>query len=353
LARGTNWVGDAVISVPAMRELRRMFPDAEIAYWGPKYLEAFIGECGVCDETAVFSPSEGGPFRRVFRVGARLRRRRFDMVVLFQNAFESAFTSFVAGIPLRVGFPTDLRRPLLNLPVPLDPSLKRRHQVYYYLGITDFLGSLYNGSRGRTGHPDCSILVSAKSLAKARDTLARAGADLSRPLFALCPGSVNSEAKRWPADYFAELADLLREERGAQALIMGAPSENVLASEIAAAIRSHRAVNLAGVTDMVTSLAVMALCAMVISNDTGSAHLAVAASAKTLTVFGPTVPGATAPFGPQSYVVKGEAACAPCRHYRCPKEGHPCMRSVTPEAVRSIVDLILKGRASSFAAQTK
>jgi heptosyltransferase II len=351
LVRGTNWVGDAVISIPAARELRRIFADSEIVFWAPAYMDGLIRGFGLCDEVFGFGASEGGALRRVFRVGRRLRGQGFDMVVLLQNAFESAFTSLTAGIPLRAGYPTDLRGPLLNIRIPLDRRIRQVHQVYYYLGLTDFLNQLFHGPRvPRNNRPDCSILIPADSLARARDALSSAGADLSRPLFVLGPGSVNSEAKRWPTDCFARLADLLREERGAQAVIVGSHAETAAADEVVRGIRSHRAVSLAGVTDMITSMAVMALSSMVVSNDTGSAHLAIAASAKVLTIFGPTIPGATAPFGPASYVIQGTAPCAPCRHFRCPAPGHPCMRSVTPEAVCSAVDRILTGRDREFAA---
>jgi heptosyltransferase-2 len=164
--------------------------------------------------------------------------------------------------------------------------------------------------------------------------------DLTRPIIALCPGSVNSEAKRWPADYFARLADFLVEREQTQVVFLGAPEEKGLIDGVIAQISSSRASNLAGVADMVTSLGVMHLSNLVISNDTGSAHLAVAASATVLTIFGPTSAAATAPYGPKAYIIQGEAPCAPCRNFRCPVPGHPCMRSITPEKVLQRMDEI-------------
>jgi ADP-heptose:LPS heptosyltransferase len=116
-------------------------------------------------------------------------------------------------------------------------------------------------------------------------------------------------------------------------VFLGAPQERNLVQSIISAMHRRDVVNLAGSSDMITSMAVMRLSSLVISNDTGSAHLGVAASAKVLTIFGPTVPGATAPFGPNAHLIQGVADCAPCRHFRCPKPAYPCMRSISPEAI--------------------
>lgn len=265
----------------------------------------------------------------------------FDMAVLFQNAFESAFTAWLAGIPVRVGYPTDLRGPLLNVKVPLTEAIRSKHQVYYYLGVTEFLENRLGGdSISQEGLPDCSIELGNDAIVQARDLLSALGLDLHRPFFCLCPGSVNSEAKRWPGEYFARLADLLADRLKAQVVFLGSPEERGLVEEIISLMQLPGAVNLAGKADMVSSMAVMNQCAAIISNDTGSAHLAVAASAKVLTIFGPTSPGATAPFGPNAHIVKGSADCAPCRHFRCPKSDHPCMRSIEPEVVCSKVEEI-------------
>jgi len=179
--------------------------------------------------------------------------------------------------------------------------------------------------------------------------LASLGVNLLRPFFVLCPGSVNSEAKRWPADCFARLSDLIEEMMGCQVVFAGASGEQALIDQILSLTRHSTAINLAGKADLLDSLAVMSLSHGVISNDTGSAHLAVAAGSRVLTIFGPTIAGATAPYGPGADIIQGAASCAPCRHYRCPVEGHPCMRSVEPESVLAkIEELLVKGRASTW-----
>jgi heptosyltransferase-2 len=273
----------------------------------------------------------------------KLHSGNFDMSVLLQNAFESAFSSWLAGIPLRAGYPTDLRGPLLNIRIPLTRQIRGKHQVFYYLALTKFL-EVYFRDRDNSPKepPDCSIPIREEDYIRARDLIASSGAGLDRPIFCLCPGSVNSEAKRWPVERFARLADLLIDRLGAQVVFVGAPQEKALVEGIMSIMRNSGSLSFVG-ADMTTSMAVMNLSALVISNDTGSAHLAVASSARVLTIFGPTNPGATAPYGANAHVIQGDAPCAPCRHFRCPLPEHPCMSSIEPEAVLRKAEEILSG----------
>lgn len=345
VVRGTNWVGDTVMSLPAAKELRRIFPSSHITFWVPAGLVPLVASSGIPDDVIGFDATMGGPLKRPFLMSRKLAAGTFGMAVLLQNAFESAFTAWLARIPMRVGYPTDLRGPLLSLKVPLTAEIKQKHQVFYYLGLTDFLEANYLGRHGsRTGLPDCSITLKEDELTKAGEVLASAGVHRGRPLFCLCPGSVNSEAKRWPADLFASLADLLIQRVYGQVVFLGAPSEKPLIESIISAMNARGGVNLAGQSDMITSMALMHLSDLVISNDTGSAHLAVAAGARILTIFGPTSVGATAPYGRNTYLIQGEAPCAPCRHFRCPKPDHPCMRGIGPEIVLEKVRGILSDR---------
>lgn len=343
LVRGTNWVGDTVMSLPAIKELRRIFPSSHFTVWAPAALVPLLKATGIPDSAVSFDDSAGGPFSRPFRMKGSLASGCFDIAILLQNAFESAFTAWIAGIRARVGYPTDLRGPLLSVKVPLTREIRQKHQVFYYLGITDYLTELYGVEPRLTGKsPDCSVRIAPQSLKTAEDLLSSERVNPDRLLFALCPGSVNSEAKRWPADNFAALADLLIDDMAAEVVFLGTRGEYALVENVRSLMRNKTSANLAGKIDMLEAMAVMNLSKAVISNDTGSAHLAVAASATVLTIFGPTTPGATAPFGDRSHIIQGEAPCAPCRHYRCPLPPQPCMRTVTPEdvldGIRTIVE---------------
>jgi lipopolysaccharide heptosyltransferase II len=331
------------MSVPAIKELRRIFPSTRITLWVHSGLAPLVSATGVPDDVICFDGNSGGPIQRPFRMRRKLTSGNFDMSVLLQNAFESAFSSWLAGIPLRAGYPTDLRGPLLNIRIPLTRQIRSKHQVFYYLAITRFLEVYFRDRENSPeGPPDCSIPIKDENYIEARDLIASHGAGLERPIFCVCPGSVNSEAKRWPAESFARLADLLIDRIGAQVVFLGAPQEEGLVEGIMSIMRNSGSLNLVG-ADMMTSMAVMNLSALVISNDTGSAHLAVASSAPVLTIFGPTNPGATAPYGANTYVIQGHAPCAPCRHFRCPLQEHPCMNSVEPEAVLHEAEEILSG----------
>lgn len=333
VVRGVNWVGDTIMTLPAWRDLRRIFPSATITAWVPGNLAALLTVAGVADKVMAFDPSDGGPASRVLKMSSMLRGQNFDIAIFFQNAFEGALTSFMAKIPLRVGFPTDLRGPLLNCKVPMPNDIRSKHQVYYYLEITRRLAHMFNVAPDQPPNtPDCSIHLGAPAKKAALDILTSEGFDPNLPLFCLCPGSVNSEAKRWPKDLWAELADLIDKELQGGVIFMGAASEIELIDEICER-STARCVNLAGKTDMMRSMSIMGLCEVVVSNDTGSAHMAVASGSRVLTIFGPTIPGATAPFGKDAHIIQGVADCAPCRNYTCPDPGHPCMRSVTPEDV--------------------
>ena len=269
-----------------------------------------------------------------------MRRNILTSWFSFRNAFESAFTAWLARIPFRVGYGTDLRGPLLNVKVPQTDEIRLKHQVFYYLAITDFLADAFQTSITHENEtPDCSISLDAEKMEPARAIILSGNFNLKRPIYCLCPGSVNSDAKRWPADYFAELADLLIRADG-QVVFLGAPEEYDLVETIQSLMQNRGSMNLTRTSDMITAMAVMNLAEVVISNDTGSAHLAAAAGASILTIFGPTSPGATAPYGSRSFTIQGDAPCAPCRHFKCPLPTQLCMRNIKPASVFRRIQLV-------------
>lgn len=334
LVRGVNWVGDTVMTLPAMKSLRGMFPGAHLIFWAPESVEKLLKVSRIPDEIVTF-PHALNKISRPFLMRSVLARLRVDLVVLFQNAFESAFTAWMAGIPLRAGYPTDARGPFINLKVPLTNEIRSQHQVYYYLNIVNHVGDFFGlRNQDMNSKPDCSIQLN-RSLRENAEFLLSSIPDgrRSRSTFCLCPGSVNSLAKRWPAANFAALADLLIEQTDALVVFMGSPDEREMIDSIMETMKHRNCLNMAGASNLEQSLGIMNLSDLVISNDTGSAHLAVAAGAKVLTIFGPTIPGATAPFGNGARIIKGQASCSPCRHFACPLPEHPCMTSVSPHSV--------------------
>ncbi len=334
LVRGANWVGDTVMTIPALKQIRRIFPDSHIEVWAPSGLEPLIKATNLVDGFIGFSPNGEAKIMRPFRTAQRIQSDKFDSVILFQNAFESALTTWLASIPERIGYSTDLRGALLTVKVPQPKNIRSKHEVFYYLEIADYLErTLFRVPSGIV-EPDCSISLTSDVVLQSEELLRGAGIDPQGIFFCLCPGSVNSEAKRWPPDYFTDLTLMLNDL--GPVVFLGAPNEKDLIDSIIGNA-AGKAANLAGIADPITSMAIMGLAKLVISNDTGSAHLAVAAKGKVLTIFGPTKPGATAPYGPNAHIIQGKAACAPCRKFRCPEPDHKCMRSILPAEVFSRV----------------
>jgi heptosyltransferase-2 len=327
VVRGANWVGDAVMTVPALRELRRLLPGAHLTLATRAWAEGIFEGADYLDDLLVVGKKGAGSF---FGEVREWRRRRFDLAVLFPNAFAPALTAFAARVPLRVGYATDGRGPLLTHALAVPTWRGRRHEVYYYLEIVAGLGRLLGTSSAGGHEASAALTVSSTRLEEARALLRAAGARLDRPLVALCPGSTNSRAKRWPAERFARLADLLAES-GAEVVLVGAPEELEVTEEVLAKMRFKPSV-LTGRTSLAQSAAVLSAVDVLVTNDTGPAHVAAALGRPVVVVFGPTDPVTTRPFSELATVVRKPPECAPCMLRDCPID-HRCMTAITPEEV--------------------
>ncbi|HYE13903.1 MAG TPA: lipopolysaccharide heptosyltransferase II [Pyrinomonadaceae bacterium] len=329
VVRGANWVGDAVMTVPALRELRRLLPGAHVTLATRPWAAGLFEGASFVDE---IMPVEDGA-RSFVRSVRGWRRGRFDMAVLFPNAFAPALTAFAARVPLRVGHATDGRSALLTHPVAVPAWHGERHEVFYYLNVVAEVGRML-GEQG--GHdfpprPDTSLKVSAARRREALEFLGERGVRLDRPVVALCPGSTNSRAKRWPAERFAALADMLADEAGAEVVLVGAREEVEISREVASLASSRPAV-LTGETDLARSVAVLSVADLLVTNDTGPAHIAAALGRPVVVVFGPTNPLTTRPYSDSAVVVRRPPECAPCMLRDCPID-HRCMTAVSAREV--------------------
>ncbi len=329
--RGVNWVGDAVMTVPALRELRRVLPGARLTLATRAWAEGIFEGADFIDDLLVVG-GKGGRAASVFGEAREWRRRRFDLAILFPNAFAPALTSFLARVPLRVGYATDGRGPLLTHALPVPAWRGQKHEVFYYLNVVAELERLLGptASNAASNAPGAGLHVSAARSDDARSLLRAAGARLDRALVALCPGSTNSRAKRWPSERFAELADRLA-AYGSEVVLIGAPEESEVTEEVLRQTR-HRPIVLTGRTSLAQSAAVLSVADLLVTNDTGPAHVAAALGRPVVVVFGPTDPTTTRPFSELATVVRRPPECAPCMLRDCPID-HRCMTAVTAEEV--------------------
>jgi heptosyltransferase-2 len=301
VVRGTNWVGDAVMTIPALRELRRVLPRAHITLATRPWAEGLFADADFIDDLLIYDRRN---VRAVARQTREWRKRRFDVALLFQNAFEAALIAAAARVPVRMGYATDGRRALLTHALPIPGWRSERHEVFYYLNIVAELEqSLYGASRIEEHEPQLALSISEERKARAREFLSSEGLKMTGQLVALCPGSTNSRAKRWPAERYAALADRFITEMGASVMLIGSPDELEVSREVERQMH-HRPLMLTGRTDLQLAVAVLSLADVLITNDTGPAHISAALTRPTLVIFGPTDPRTTRPFSPVAEIIR-------------------------------------------------
>lgn len=331
LVRAPNWIGDAVMCEPAVRGLRSLFPQAELTMLAkPAIAELFalhpsLKGMLVYDDNRAHAGLSGK-----WALAGTLRQHRFDLAVLFQNAFEAAFLAWLAGIPRRYGYATDGRVFFLTEPVAVPDGPVPMHQVEYYWNMLRPLGMT-----GGAGPP--TLLVSADEERMIDVRLASAGVDSSNLIIGINPGSTYGGAKRWLPDRFADVAKRLmrRLERTESApvvvVILGAKGEESLGKAIAAQL-GGRSVVLSGETTIREVMAVVKRCRLLITNDTGPMHIAAACGVPVVAVFGPTDWRTTAPYGQERSIVREAVDCAPCLLRECPID-HRCMTRISVDRV--------------------
>ena len=316
---------------PALRGLRRLFPDAQIALLvKPAVADLFAGHPALTRVLTYDSKGHHAGLSGKWALAGQLRRQGFDLAVLFQNAFEAAFLTFLAGMPRRYGYATDGRSLLLSDPVAAPDRCTLVHQVRYYWDLLKPLGL--------TGDPSAPELVVFPEEEQAMaGRFAQGGLTASDVVVGINPGSTYGEAKRWLPERFAEVTERLcrtiRGSRGQQAsvVILGAKGEERLGREIAARL-SSRSLVLSGSTTIRELMAAVKRCAMVLTNDTGPMHIASAFQVPVVAIFGPTDWRTTSPFGSAHAIVRQPVDCAPCLLRECPID-HRCMTRVSVDQV--------------------
>src|SRR5450432_1298073 len=255
--RATNWLGDAVMSLPAIRAIRHIFPHAHIAVIARPSVAAFYARETSIDRVIPYTAQQGLRAKREF--AARLRHERFDGAILLQNAFDAAFIAWLAGIPERIGYNRDARGWLLTSAIPVpEPGDIPRHQRFYYLELLRRAGMMERFPQ--TG----SIRLDGIDAARASGAAHLASLGIAEPVIGISPGAAYGNAKRWLPERFAEVAQAFFE--CPQVVLFGSQSGHALCEAVAARLRGTRGGsridvrNLAGATTLGEFIDLAAAC---------------------------------------------------------------------------------------------
>ncbi|MGI8961652.1 MAG: lipopolysaccharide heptosyltransferase II [Bryobacteraceae bacterium] len=330
LVRATNWVGDAVMSLPALHALRERFPNARISILARPWVASLYRREPFCDELIPYeAPSGWKGLAEKWTAASELRRRKFDCAILFQNAFESAALVWLARIPVRIGYSRDARGWLLTHHIPV-PSIgdAPRHQRFYYL-------QLLKHAKLITGYSSESFVTLSHAFAAAQDGRKRfLECGLTGPIIGVSPGAAYGGAKRWLPDRFADAALQIANERTASIAIFGSKEETSICEFVSQRVEAAgvACVNFAGATTLGQFIDLAAACEVFVTNDSGPMHIASALGVPTVAIFGATDDRATGPIGLHTRVVREPVECSPCLLRECPID-HRCMVRVSADRV--------------------
>ncbi len=344
LVRVPNWIGDAVMTLPALESLGRRFTGAKITILAKPRVRAvyeqnpFVYEIVDYDSTGAHSGLKGR-----MSLARSLKKKKFTKAVLFQNAFEAALITFLARIPERIGYARDMRGPFLTKSIPVTDEIKKRHQVFYYLNIVKELG----GELPKEPVPQ--IYITEKESELARATLEEAGVGPLTAMLGVAPGATYGPAKRWPADSFAETIKELSSDFSMAPVIFGGPDDvddsEALSKRLAQKDIEH--LNLTGKTGLREFIAMAAGAKLFISNDSGPMHIAAALGVPTVAIFASTEPELTGPLGKAVNVLCADVECRPCFDRKCKDKDYECMDMIKPYMALEVARTLLSRTAAT------
>ena len=327
LIRTTNWIGDAVMTTPAVHTIRQNFPEAHIGVLAKPWVAPVFNANPHVDKLLLYdAKSTHKGFAGKWQLAVQLRRQKWDVGFVLPNSFESALLFAMARIPTRIGYKTQYRHLLLTDPVILNQKLKENsHETDHYLRLLELSGL-------KTTRTGLKLYITPDDQIRGDALLMENGVENGTLLIGINPGAAFGTAKRWSADRFAQLADQLARDYGAQILIFGGPGEQSVAQKIAAAMNQIPLI-LSGKTTLREAIALLDRCRLLVTNDSGLMHIAAALHCPQVAIFGPTNPVTTGPLDARAKVIYEPIECSPCLKRECPLQHHNCMELISVERV--------------------
>jgi len=302
------------MGLPVLPGLNHLFPAAQLSILAvPRVAPLYAGQPGVAE--VISYPAGQKKWRTLWGL-----RGKFDLALALPNSLESALGLWLTRSPHRLGYAANGRSSCLTTALKSRRRLKGLHQVFYYVGLLEGLAPV-------THFFPPSLQVSAAEGAAGKELLISAGLNPGRPWVGLAPGAAYGPAKRWPAERFAAVGELLRKEFQAGLVLLGGPGDQEAAAEV-----QHRGqgpfLNLAGKTTLRQALAVLSHLKVLITNDSGLMHVATALGVPVVAIFGSTDPWATGPFTHRATIIHHHLPCSPCLERTC-SVGYPCLAGIT------------------------
>jgi len=331
LIRVPNWIGDAVLTLPALHSFRLNFPSSHIWLAARRWVKDLFQNLGFIE--GIIPIPDSVSLKNIYSTAGIIKKYNFDTGLLFTNSFSSALLFFAARIPNRWGYAKDGRGLFLTkTPSPIKIKTQSHH-VYYYLNLLEGLGL-------NTVSPELNFPVPESNIQKATSLLQACGVELDHLLIVFIPGAAYGTAKQWLGSHFALLGTMLQRAMNAEIVIAGAKSDMEIGRQIANQMQKKPYI-IIGKTSLIELAGVLKIAGLVISNDSGPMHLANAIHTPIVAVFGPTNPQVTGPFQQPAVVIKKEVPCWPCKYRDCPLD-HRCMMEISPEEVFLNCQEILK-----------
>jgi heptosyltransferase II len=322
LIRSTNWIGDAVMTTPAVRAIRKNFSNARISLLAKPWVAPVFENSPYIDQIIPYNFS--GILRAVKAAGM-VDQYGFDAAILLQNAFEAAWVAYLAKIPIRIGYDTDLRKVLLTHPVHRSSKILRLHQTHYY-------NEILTGAGLKTDGTHLELYLSSKDRDSALNILKDSDIFETDLIVGINPSATFGSAKQWFPERFARVADRLNKRFGSKTIIFGGPNDRELGADIMKMMKTF-AVDLSGKTTLTEAMALIARCRLFITNDSGLMHIAAALNVAQVAIFGSTNFAATSPWSSRARIVRSALDCSPCLKQQCPFGHRDCMKQISVDKV--------------------
>ncbi len=340
IVRGTNWIGDAVMSLPAIAALKKCFPHAQIDVAARRWSAPVYNYSPHTNKVIEIEKTSGfNCLGTLMKVSKKIRATDYNFAIIFPNSFESALLFKLAGVRELVGYNTDFRSVILTKAVDVPKDKKEKHEVFYYINLIE--KSFAHRCKGLGRKPKITFSLPTTDLEEAKRKLTSLGWKGERPLIGINPGAAYGPAKCWPSPKYRELSEsLVRMFPRGKIIVFGTDKERKTGEEICKSL-GKQGFNICGQTTLAEAICIISLLDLMVTNDSGLMHVAAACNIALVALFGSTNPVTTGPFSEKAVVINHALPCSPCLSRQC-KRDFICMQGITVEEVFEACQKILR-----------